>query len=85
MQAIQTRYHGPTNTRPARITARAAAGSISISVHIIPANVNRHRFAAVALCAKLNWSASISNNLLQGSLPDEISEVFVFDHPTARE
>lgn len=85
MQAIQTRYYGPTNTRPARIRAWAAAGNISVSVHTIPANANRHRFAAVALCAKLKWSASISNNLIQGSLPDGISECFVFDHPSARE
>lgn len=84
MQAIQTRYHGPTNTRPARITARAAAGSITISVHTIPANVNRYRFVAVALCAKLLWSDSIADNLVQGSLPNG-DEVFVFDHPSARE
>ena len=53
MQAIQTRYHGPTNTRPARITARAAAGSITISVHTIPENINKRRFVADTLCNNL--------------------------------
>lgn len=86
MQAIQTRYHGPTNTKPARITARAAAGSISISVHTIPANVNRHRFVAVALCNKLGWSEWLAKyNLFQGSLPDGIHDCFVFDTPASKE
>ena len=30
MQAIETRYLGPTNTRGSRIKATAAAGSITI-------------------------------------------------------
>lgn len=30
MQAIETRYHGPTNTRGARVSARCEAGRITL-------------------------------------------------------
>lgn len=82
MQAIQTRYYGPTNTRPARIRAWATAGNISVSVHVIPANENRFRHAALALCLRLNWSI-LPEILLEGSLPNG-DTVFVFDLPASR-
>lgn len=55
MQAIKTRYIGPTDYRPSRIKASCEAGSI-----IIPwpydLNVNdAHTFAAIQLIKKLNW------------------------------
>lgn len=88
MQAIQTRFIGPSNTKPARIKAWCSAGQIVLSVHTIPENINKHRFAASALCFKLGWistrGAAFSAGLVNGSLPNG-DEVFVFDVPAARE
>jgi len=55
MQAIKTRYIGPTNSKPARIKASCEAGSIIISW---PHELNvedAHTFAAIRLIKKLNW------------------------------
>lgn len=51
-QAIETRYLGPTNTRPGRIKATAWAGSATVEYdHALNAEDN-HRAAAMALAAK---------------------------------
>lgn len=55
MQAIRTRYHGPTNTRGSRISAQCAAGRLSVPyAHALDLTDN-HRAAADALIAKLDW------------------------------
>lgn len=54
-QTIVTKYHGPTNTRGARITAKAEAGSMSLSWdHALNADKN-HEAAVAALVKKLGW------------------------------
>lgn len=55
MQAIQTRYLGPTNTRGSRIKATCAAGSITISYPYDLSGQAVHRRAAEALVSKLGW------------------------------
>ena len=51
-QEIETRYLGPTNTRPGRIKASAWAGSVTVDYdHGLNADEN-HRAAAMALAAK---------------------------------
>ena len=72
MQAIITKFIGPTNARGARIKATAAAGSVTIP---FPYELNlyeRHEKAARALLDKLGWDFELAS----GDLPDG-STVFV--------
>lgn len=80
MQAIVTRYHGPTNTRAARISARTAAGRCSIPYpHEAGGLGAAHRAAALALIAKLGWQEHVVRfGLVQGGMPDQSGDVFVF-------
>ena len=78
MQAIQTKYLGPTNNKSSRIKATCAAGSLTIGCD----GDKSHRKAAEALAAKLGWAAH--GALLGGQLPDH-SHVFVFDNALSRD
>lgn len=60
MQTITTTYHGPTNTRGSRITARCDAGRITIDCDGSVSNETNHDRAAYALLAKLGWIGSDS-------------------------
>ncbi len=53
MQAILTRYHGPTDTRPSRLTARADAGQITVSYDHALNGQQNHRAAAAAMIHSL--------------------------------
>jgi hypothetical protein len=59
MQAIQTRYFGPTNSRGARIKATAAAGSVTISYPYELSGQETHQAAAQALAKKFNWRGDL--------------------------
>ena len=78
MQAIQTRYYGPTNTRGSRIKAWASAGSITIPYPHELSGQACHRKAAEALVAKLGWNDSNYGGLLGGQL-ESGDYVFVFN------
>jgi hypothetical protein len=70
MQAIQTKYIAPTNTRGSRIKAWCAAGSKTISY---PYGLNidlAHYDAAQQLLVQLNWVGPNYGVLEQGSLPN---------------
>lgn len=55
-QAIETRYHGPTNTRGARISASAQAGRIYVSYdHALGIDEN-HAAAALAFAKRWGWA-----------------------------
>lgn len=56
MQALLTKYHGPTNTRGARLTAKAAAGSTSVPYDHGADFETNHRIASKALLVKLGWT-----------------------------
>lgn len=75
MQAIVTKYLGPTNTRGARIKATADAGSVTVgydhSAH------NAHDVAVVALREKLGWAGEYGD-MIRGSLPGNGGYVYVF-------
>lgn len=77
MQAITTKYFGPTNTRGSKIKATAAAGSVTISYNCALSQDANHKAAALALCAKMEWEG----NLISGDLPGGQS-VFVFEPKT---
>ena len=60
-QAIRTRYHGPTETLGARISASYAGGRIYVSCEdgrMIPDRTGsqNHHIAAQALAEKLGWT-----------------------------
>ena len=70
MQAIQTKYLCPTNSRGARIKATCAAGSITISYPYELSGQAVHRKAAEALVNKLGWNEPYYGSLLGGCLPN---------------
>lgn len=53
MQAIITKYLGPTNTKGERIKASCEAGSVTISYRHDLDQLQAHAAAAKALCLKL--------------------------------
>ena len=56
VQAIVTKYIGPTNFKSGRVKATASAGSITVEWdHSLSINAN-HAAAAKALANKFNWS-----------------------------
>lgn len=55
MQAITTTYHGPTNTRPSRMTARCEAGRIAVAYNYALNGPDNHEAAAASLLRKLGW------------------------------
>ena len=58
MQTIETKYHGPTNTRVSRISATASGCRKRVTVsydHALNAE-NNHKAAALKLREALNWT-----------------------------
>lgn len=67
MQAIRTKYIGPTNVRGSRVKATAQAGSITLQWDDrLNADAN-HAAAAKALATKLGWNYG---KWIGGQLPD---------------
>lgn len=67
MQAIQTRYHGPTNTKGSRYSAAYHGGRIYVPTdHALDSFAN-HQAAAKILAIKLGWVGEY----LSGTMPDE--------------
>ncbi len=55
MQAIRTRYHGPTNTRGARITASCEGGALTLPRDYSLDVDQDHARAAQRLVDRLGW------------------------------
>ena len=55
MQAIRTRYHGPTNTRGSSFSAQCEGGRVVVPYDYALNTDENHLKAARALCAKLGW------------------------------
>lgn len=73
MQAIQTKYHGPTDHSGSRISATCDAGRIIIGWDHALNVADNHRAAADALVVKLGWDGERSWRPLawtSGSLKD---------------
>lgn len=73
MQAITTKYHGPTNYRGSRITARCQARRLTVSWDHSLNSEQNHRAAAMALVKALGWEGT----WVGGGLPDGRGNVFV--------
>lgn len=56
MQAITTKYIGPTNFRGSRVKATAQAGSVTIPWDCAHNADENHRLAARILATKLGWN-----------------------------
>lgn len=70
MQAITTKYHGPTNSRDARIIARCAACALAFE-WVDSANFEQnHRLAAEALARKLGRVEAMYGALISGCAVD---------------
>lgn len=73
MQAITTKYIGPTNFKGARVKASSQAGSVTVSWdHALNVDEN-HAAAARALASKWGWAGK----WLGGALPDGKGNVYV--------
>lgn len=55
MQAIVTRYLGPTDTKGARVKAACEAGSLTVSWSYAIGTEENHDRAAHALAERLGW------------------------------
>src|SRR5690606_28414587 len=75
MRTIRTKFHGPTNARGARISARDTDGNrVSIPYpHDAKRGEGAHSRAALELCHKMGWKGQ----LIGGAL-DSSGFVFVF-------
>jgi hypothetical protein len=73
MQAITTKFHGPTDSRGSRVTARCQARRMTVGWdHALDSEAN-HARAAEQLARKLGWSG----RWIGGALPDGTGNVFV--------
>jgi len=65
MQAIRTKYIGPTNTKPSRIKASCEARTIFVEWdHHLNGEAN-HRYAAQTLMKRLGWELSMASGTLK--------------------
>ena len=69
MQAIQTKYLGPTNTKGSRIVASYAGGKVITSWDYSKDVTENHLDAALALAEKLDWLRH-THSWAHGCLPD---------------
>jgi len=83
MQAIQTKYLGPTNHRGSRVKAACEAGSMTVSWDYALNVEENHKAAANMLKTKLGWKGSLET----GWLPNKqgLCHVFTEAHSLASE
>jgi hypothetical protein len=78
LQAIVTKYHGPTNVRGSRISARADAGRVIVSWDYGLNVGENHAAAARALIERLGWTTDKGYPPLHGgALPGDAGYCFV--------
>jgi hypothetical protein len=66
MQTITTKYHGPTNTRGARITATSTSGLRATVGYPLELDGEQcHRVAVLALCKRLGWTGQLISGALR--------------------
>jgi hypothetical protein len=79
MQAIITKFLGPTNVRGSRVKAIADAGSVTLSWDHPLNSEQNHRAAAEALRDKFGWNTEYYGEIVGGGLPGNHSGyAFVF-------
>ena len=79
MQAITTKYIGPTNYRGSRVKATCQAGSLTLGWDDALGVEPNHDRAAIALVRKLGWDQDCyGKQMTRGALPDGRGNVYVF-------
>jgi hypothetical protein len=78
VQAITTKFLGPTNFRGSRVKAKCQAGSITVSWNDALGVDDNHDTAAQALAEKLDWTGEHYGKLVGGGLPDGTGNCYVF-------
>jgi hypothetical protein len=73
LQAIVTKYIGPTDTRGSRVKATAAAGSVTLHWDSALNSESNHAAAAQALANKYGWRGA----WYCGGMPNDSGYVFV--------
>lgn len=71
MKAITTRYHGPTNTKAARIIASDMDGNnFQLSVSEVDSlnEADQHHVAAKRLSEKMKWEGRLAGGYVKGGL-----------------
>lgn len=76
MQAIVTRYFGPTDCRGSKVKATCQAGTITVSWDNSLDVDGNHRLACEALCRKLQWPYTHAL-WVGGGAPDGAGQVYV--------
>ncbi len=74
MQAIITKFHGPTNVRGSRVSATADAGKVTLSWDHAKNSEENHMAAAEALARKFNWPGTYAG----GHLPQKNAHYMCF-------
>lgn len=78
MQAIVTKFFGPTNSRGSRIKATCEAGSVTVPYDHSESGVyGAHDVAALALLSRLGWQGEWT----RGSLPKGCVYVMTHNYP----
>lgn len=85
MQAIQTRFLGPTNYKGSRVKAFCRAGSMSLPWDNSLNSEDNHVRAAKALASKLGWTSEHYKNWHMGTIAnDDCVFVMENDEPVFR-
>lgn len=61
MQAIITKYFGPSHVKGSRVKATCEAGSLTIAWDDSIDSEPNHHTAALKLCAKLGWTGKLAS------------------------
>jgi hypothetical protein len=70
LQAITTKYLGPTNSRGARIKATGSFGRVTVPYDHALSAFENHRAAANAFMTKFGWTGDAFRNYAIGALPN---------------
>jgi hypothetical protein len=77
MQAIETKYLGPTNSRGSRVKATCEAASYTIQWDDALDNVANHDAAARFLILKMKWDTATRGAWYRGALKGARGYVYV--------
>ncbi len=78
MQAIVTKWLGPTNTKGSRIKVKCQAGTMIVPWDSGLGVEENHKAAAAILIAKLGWDQDCYGKWHAGALPDDTGYAIVF-------
>lgn len=82
MQAIRTRYFGPTNSRGARIQAKVEAGAIFVPFNHELTLEENHQAACRAMLVRMNWNTLPYSAMVGASFNGDLYWVFADDLST---